>query len=186
MAQFAETGTQDSAGAGPSASPRLSRPEARRDLRRGSLEGYAPVPTLAAGDIVITRGGRSTLTGQPTMPITRGFAFSCFPAGLLFGQAAPQKHLTARELFYAAAQAPASQTGNARPPAKRSTRTPAKPVEIPRADPHSPATRSAEPPPGVREYALRRHHHRRLQHRRRRLVQPHPAGRDRPARDRAM
>src|ERR1019366_1169364 len=104
----------------------LSRPEARRDLRGGSLEGYAPVTTLAAGDIVITRGGRSTLTGQPTMPTTRGFALSCCTACLIFGQAAPQKHLTARELFYAAAQAPASQTGNARPPAKRSTRTPAK------------------------------------------------------------
>src|ERR1039457_6585038 len=125
----------------------LSRPEARRDLRGGSLEGYAPVTTLAAGDIVITRGGRSTLTGQPTMPTTRGFALSCCTACLIFGQAAPQKQLTARELFYAAAQAPASQTGNARPPAKRSTRTPAKPVEIARADPNSPATRPPPPPP---------------------------------------
>ena len=80
------------------------------------------------------------------MPTTRGFALSCCTACLIFGQAAPQKQLTARELFYAAAQAPASQTGNARPPAKRSTRTPAKPVEIARADPNSPATRSAEPP----------------------------------------
>src|ERR1035441_1689854 len=88
----------------------LSRPEARRDLRGGSLEGYAPVPTLAAGDIVVTRGGRSTLTGQPTMPPTRGLALSCCTACLIFGQAAPQKQLTARELFYAAAQAPASQT----------------------------------------------------------------------------
>src|ERR1017187_4801552 len=124
----------------------LSRPEARRDLRGGRLEGYATAPTLAAGDIVIKSGGRSTLTGQPTMPTTRGFALSCCTACLIFGQAAPQKQLTARELFYAAAQAPASQTGNARPPAKRSTRTPAKPVEIARADPNSPATRSAEPP----------------------------------------
>jgi hypothetical protein len=80
------------------------------------------------------------------MPTTRGFALSCCTACLIFGQAAPQKQLTARELFYAAAQAPASQTGNARPPAKRSTRTPAKPVEIARADPNSSATRSAEPP----------------------------------------
>jgi hypothetical protein len=80
------------------------------------------------------------------MPTTRGLALSCCTACLIFGQAAPQKQLTARELFYAAAQAPASQTGNARPPAKRSTRTPAKPVEIARADPNSPATRSAEPP----------------------------------------
>src|SRR5664280_2386683 len=124
----------------------LSRPEARRDLRGGSLEGYAPVTTLAAGDIVITRGGRSTRTGQPTMPPTRGFALSCCTTCLIFGQAAPQKQLTARELFYAAAQAPAAQTGSARPPAKRSTRTPAKPVEIARAGPNSPATRSAEPP----------------------------------------
>src|ERR1035437_6399959 len=86
MAQFAEAGTEDTTGAGPSASARLSRPEARRDLRGGSLEGYAPVPTLAAGDIVITRGGRSTLTGQPTMPTTRGFALSCCTACLIFGR----------------------------------------------------------------------------------------------------
>ncbi len=38
----------------------------------------------------------------------------------------------------------------------------------------------------LRGHALRRDHHRRLQHRRRRLVQPHPARGDGPARDRAV
>src|ERR1035441_8306879 len=150
MAQFAETGTQDTTGAGPSASARLSRPEARRDLWGSSLEGYAPAPTLAAGDIVITRGGRSTLTGQPTMPTTRGFALSCCTACLIFGQAAPQKQLTARELFYAAAQAPASQTGNARPPAKRSTRTtqpPAWGLSPPPGQPPAAKPGTPRPPP---------------------------------------
>src|ERR1035438_9327709 len=149
---------------------RLSRPEARRDLRGGSLEGYATVPTLAAGDIVITRGGRSTRTGQPTMPPTRGFALSCCTACLIFGQAAPQKQITALVLFYPpaqppAAKAPAVKTGNARPPATRSTRTPAKPVEIARADPKSPAPQAApatapmpangQPPLGLRYTVLK-------------------------------
>ena len=52
----------------------------------------------------------------------------------MFAQGVPKKQLTARELFYAAAPAPAARTGTARPPAKRSTATPAKPVEIARAD----------------------------------------------------
>ena len=104
------------------------------------------------------------------MPPTRGFALSCCTACLIFGQAAPQKQLTARELFYAAAQAPAAQapavkTGNARPPATRSTRTPAKPVEIARADPNSPAPQAApatapmpangQPPLGLRYTVLK-------------------------------
>jgi hypothetical protein len=74
---------------------------------------------------------------------TRGFLFSCLTASLMFAQAAPQKQLTARELFYAAAQAPAAaKTGTARPPARRSTATPAKPVEIARADTRPPAPRT--------------------------------------------
>ena len=65
------------------------------------------------------------------MPVTRGFLLSCCTAGLIFAQAAPQKQLTARELFYAAPQAPAAaKTDTARPPAKRAARPPAKPVEI--------------------------------------------------------
>ena len=104
------------------------------------------------------------------MPPTRGFALACCTACLIFGQAAPQKQLTARELFYAAAQAPATpapavKTGNARPPATRSTRTPAKPVEIARADPKSPAPQAApatapmpangQPPLGLRYTVLK-------------------------------
>src|ERR1039457_1944774 len=129
----------------------LSRPEARRDLRGGSLEGYAPVTTLAAGDIVITRGGRSTLTGQPTMPTTRGFALSCCTACLIFGQAAPPKQLTARELFYAAARALARQTGNAPPPAtpqRRADAPPTRPTPAPTAPrPAHPPTPPAAPAP---------------------------------------
>ncbi|MGD0778220.1 MAG: DUF4384 domain-containing protein [Candidatus Solibacter sp.] len=83
------------------------------------------------------------------MPPIRGFLLFCCTAGLIFAQAAPQKQLTARELFYAAAQTPAAKPDNARPPAKRSTRTPAKPVEIARADPRPPAPRPAEPPPAT-------------------------------------
>jgi len=79
------------------------------------------------------------------MPPIRGFLLSCCTAGLIFAQPAPQKQLTARELFYAAAPAAAAKTDNARPPAKRSTRTPAKPVEIARADPRPSAPRPAEP-----------------------------------------
>jgi hypothetical protein len=83
------------------------------------------------------------------MPFIRGFLLSCGTAGLIFAQAAPQKQLTARELFYAAAPAPtsaAARTAAARPPARRSTATPAKPVEIARADPRPPAPRPTEPP----------------------------------------
>src|ERR1035437_2766570 len=79
------------------------------------------------------------------MRYTRGFLLSCCAAGLIFGQAAPQKQLTARELFYAAAQAPAAaKPATARPPAKRSTSTPAKPVEIARADTRPPAPHPTE------------------------------------------
>jgi hypothetical protein len=89
------------------------------------------------------------------MPPVRGFLLSCCTAGLIFAQTAPPKQLTARELFYAAAQAPAAaKTGAARPPAKRSNATPAKSVEIARADTRPPAPRTsasvsqpATPPP---------------------------------------
>jgi len=82
------------------------------------------------------------------MPFIRGFLLSCCTAALIFAQAAPRKQLTARELFYAAAPAPApaAKTVAARPPARRSTATPAKPVEIARADARPPAPRPAEPP----------------------------------------
>jgi hypothetical protein len=73
----------------------------------------------------------------------------------MFAQDASQKQLTARELFYAVAQAPAAAKPTAsRPPAKRSTPTPAKPVEVARADTRPPAPRTtasaaqpAAPPP---------------------------------------
>jgi hypothetical protein len=80
------------------------------------------------------------------MPFTRGFLLSCCTAGLIFAQAAPHKQLTARELFYAAAPAPAAKTGAARPPARRSTASPAKPVEIARADSRPRAPSTTEPP----------------------------------------
>ncbi|MCX6626717.1 MAG: DUF4384 domain-containing protein [Candidatus Solibacter sp.] len=73
---------------------------------------------------------------------TRGFLLACGAVGLMFAQTAPKKQLTARELFYAAAQAPAARTDTARPPAKRSTATPPKPVEIARADTRPPAPRT--------------------------------------------
>jgi hypothetical protein len=75
------------------------------------------------------------------MPFTRGLLLSCCTAGLIFAQAAPHKQLTARELFYAAAPAPAAKTSAARPSARRSTAVPAKPVEIARADPRPAAPR---------------------------------------------
>src|ERR1019366_9247442 len=86
------------------------------------------------------------------MRSTRGFLLFCCTAGLIFAQAAPQKQLTARELFYAAAQAPAAaKPATARPPAKRPTATPPKPVEIARADTRPPAPRTtasaAQPAP---------------------------------------
>jgi hypothetical protein len=82
------------------------------------------------------------------LPI-RGFLLFCSTAGLVFSQASP-KQLTARELFYAAAQTPAGKTDPARAPAKRPARTPPKPVEIARADNKPPAPRPTEtvaPPP---------------------------------------
>jgi hypothetical protein len=81
------------------------------------------------------------------MPLTRRFLLSCCTAGLIFAQPAPQKQLTARELFYAAAPAPAAvKPVAARPPARRSTATPAKPVEIARADSRPPAPRAPDQP----------------------------------------
>jgi hypothetical protein len=78
---------------------------------------------------------------------SRGFLLSCCTAGLIFAQAAPQKQLSARELFYAAAQAPAAaKPATARPPAKRPTATPPKPVEIARADTRPPAPLPTAPP----------------------------------------
>lgn len=81
---------------------------------------------------------------------TRGFLLSCCTASLMLAQAAPKKQLTARELFYAAAQTPAAaRTGTARPPAKRSPATSPRPTEIARADtgPAAPRTTAsmAEP-----------------------------------------
>src|ERR1039458_4694112 len=86
------------------------------------------------------------------MRLRRGFLLSCCTACLIFAQAAPQKQLTARELFYAAAQIPAAaRSDTPRPPAKRSTRTPAKPVEVARADTRPPAP--VPPAPGAQTAA---------------------------------
>jgi hypothetical protein len=80
------------------------------------------------------------------MRFARGFLLSCCTAGLIFAQAAAQKQLTARELFYAAAQVPAAARNDTpRPPAKRSTRPPAKPVEVARADTRPPAPAATAP-----------------------------------------
>jgi hypothetical protein len=82
------------------------------------------------------------------MLTTRGVLLSCCTASLIFSQAAPKKQLTARELFYAAAQAPAAaKNDTARPPAKRPARP--KPVEIATADVKpvaSPKTPTPAPP----------------------------------------
>src|ERR1022692_4471743 len=86
------------------------------------------------------------------MRFARGFLLSCCTACLIFAQAAPQKQLTARELFYVAAQIPAAaKSDTPRPPAKRSTRTPAKPVEVARADTRPPAP--VPPAPGAQTAA---------------------------------
>jgi hypothetical protein len=77
------------------------------------------------------------------LPI-RGFLLFCSTAGLIFAQVAPHKQLTARELFYAAAQAPAAKADAARPPAKRPARVVPKPVEVARAE-KPPVPRPAEP-----------------------------------------
>jgi hypothetical protein len=74
------------------------------------------------------------------------FLLSCSTAALIFAQPAPQKLLTARELFYAAAQAPAAAKNEApRPPAKRVTHPP-KPIEIATADAKPPVPRPAAAP----------------------------------------
>ncbi len=88
------------------------------------------------------------------MPLTRGFLLSCTTAALLFAQATPSKELTARELFYAAPQTP-----TARPPAKRTVRPLAKPVEIARAETPrrttAPMPTSGAPPLGLRYTVLK-------------------------------
>jgi hypothetical protein len=80
------------------------------------------------------------------LPI-RGFLLFCSTAGLIFAQAATHKQLTARELFYAAAQAPAAKTDAARPPAKRPARIVPKPVEVARAENKPPAGPTEPVPP---------------------------------------
>ena len=102
------------------------------------------------------------------MPYARGLLIYCCTAGLIAAQPASPKQLTARELFYAAATAPApavtKTAAAAHPPARRSTATPAKPVEIARADPgpsaphpaNSPAPATAPmPPSGAAPLGLR-------------------------------
>jgi hypothetical protein len=75
------------------------------------------------------------------MPLVRGFFVSLCTLGALYPQSAP-KQLTARELFYAATSMPAAQPlpskapGKSAPIAPRSNKTPAKPVEISRAETH--------------------------------------------------
>jgi hypothetical protein len=72
------------------------------------------------------------------MPLARRLFVTFCAAGLISAQNAPQKQLTARELFYAAAQMPAPKPDPAKAPPKaapiRSTKTPPKPVEIATSD----------------------------------------------------
>lgn len=74
------------------------------------------------------------------MSSTRGFLLWLFAAALVPAQDTSRKQLTARELFYAAAQAPAAPSPpHPRTPAKaapRPTHTPPKPLEMARADPN--------------------------------------------------
>ena len=108
------------------------------------------------------------------MPLTRGLFVTFCTASLLSAQTT-RKQLTARELFYAAAQAPAANP--AKPPSKatsRPTSTPPKRVEVARADPqptparphdNTPAPKppaqtavmpaSGEPPLGIRYTILK-------------------------------
>jgi len=82
------------------------------------------------------------------MTPTQGFLLACGMAGLILGQGAPKKQLTGRELFYAAAQAPAAKPAAA--PAKRPAPAP-KPVEVARAESKPPAQRpvAATAPPAA-------------------------------------
>ena len=103
------------------------------------------------------------------MSLKRGILAVLWAAATIPAQQAP-KQLTARELFYAAAQAPAKPA--AKPPAKapvRAEKPPSKPVEIARADPapkpSAPIVRTAaqtapmpstgEPPLGLRYTLLK-------------------------------
>ncbi|HEY1495923.1 MAG TPA: DUF4384 domain-containing protein [Candidatus Solibacter sp.] len=82
--------------------------------------------------------------------MTRGFLLFLSAATLVCAQGTAPKQLTARELFYAAAQAPAPAP-RSRPPAKaapRATPTPPKPAEIARAD-----TRVQNSPPAAQASA---------------------------------
>ena len=83
------------------------------------------------------------------MPATRGFFALLSAAAVLCAQDAPKKQLTARELFYAATKpaTPKTDVPKAAPPvAPRSTRTPAKPVEIAVAAPQMQPPRSDPKP----------------------------------------
>ena len=82
---------------------------------------------------------------------TRGILFACCSVGLIFGQSTSKKQLTARELFYAAAQAPASKPASSASVPKtvpKKASTPPKPVEVARAD-----TRPQTPRPQAPELA---------------------------------
>jgi hypothetical protein len=78
------------------------------------------------------------------MPPTRGFLLYCCAAGLMFAQAAPNKQLTARELFYAAPQA-AAHTQQA--PAKASPGKSSKSSKGSASTPVEIATAAAPPTP---------------------------------------
>jgi Domain of unknown function (DUF4384) len=79
--------------------------------------------------------------------MTRGLLLFLSGATLVGAQEASQKQLTARELFYAAAQATAAPAPRSRPPAKATPRPARKPVEISRADASPRAQTPPEPTP---------------------------------------
>jgi hypothetical protein len=94
------------------------------------------------------------------MPLARGFFVTFCTISLISAQDAPKKQLTARELYYAAAQMPAPKVDAPKAPARtapiRSTKTPPKPVEIASADTRpAPARQQTSTPPTSGEIVLR-------------------------------
>src|SRR5690349_10023909 len=102
-------------------------------------------------------------TGAP-MPLSRGFFLTFCTATLISAQSESRKELTPRELFYAAAQAPAAKSAPARPAAARSAPRVAKPAPKPVETPvpvvktavqTAPMPASGEPPLGIRYTILK-------------------------------
>ena len=114
--------------------------------------GSQSVKSVVAGDIVITRGGRPKLDRNTNDPgIT---AVLSVRDAVDSAQDSSQKQLTARELFYAAAQAPAAAP-RSRPPAKARRRVHPHAAETPSRSRGADTGRrsAAAPAPGARHRA---------------------------------